>query len=173
VTHEMPVLAVIFAFFLFIEPVVLLGIAAWLTRLFGRDKRSVLALAVRYSYALVPIGLGVWLSHYGFHFLTGLFTFVPVVQNALAALGWPLFGQPRWGLTGLSVNSAHALGYGFLCLGLVGSLLVSYRLAEQDNQKRALGVFAPWATLSVILFATAIWLMSQPMETRGTLLGTG
>ena len=173
VTHEMPVLAVIFAFFLFIEPVVLLGIAAWLTRLFGRDKRSVLTLAVRYSYALVPIGLGVWLSHYGFHFLTGLFTFVPVVQNALAALGWPFFGQPRWGLIGLSVNSAHALGYGFLCLGLVGSLLVSYRLAEQDNQKRALGVFAPWATLSVILFATAIWLMSQPMEMRGTLLGTG
>jgi hypothetical protein len=173
VNHELPVLALIFTVFLFIEPVVLLSLAAYLTRVLGQLRKPIVPLAVRYSYSLAPLGFGVWLSHYSFHFLTGLFTFVPVAQSAFAALGLPVLGQPRWNLTGLSVNSAHALGYGFLCLGLIGSLLVSYRLAEQDNEQRALRVFAPWAALSFTLFAAAIWLMSQPMEMRGTLLGTG
>ena len=42
---------------------------------------------MRYSYGLVPLGFGMWLAHYGFHFLTGLYTIVPVTQSAVASLG--------------------------------------------------------------------------------------
>ncbi len=69
VSHEAPVLGIIFAFFLVLEPVVLLGVAAWLTRVWAGSRRALLPLMVRYTYGLVPLGFGMWLAHYGFHFL--------------------------------------------------------------------------------------------------------
>jgi hypothetical protein len=57
-------------------------------------------------------------------------------------------------------------------LGLLGSLLVSYRLAEEDTTTtRSKRVFALWAGLCVLLWVAALWLMSQPMEMRGTIGG--
>ncbi len=171
VSHEGPVLAVIFGLFLIVEPVLLLGLAGWLTGIWVDNKRAVLPLVVRYSYALVPIGFGIWLAHYSFHFLTGLYTFIPVTQNAVASLGWPALGEPVWTLTGLPRGSVQAMEFGFLGLGLVGSLLVSYRLAQDDSSRHAARVFAIWGGASLILWVAAIWLMSQPMEMRGTILG--
>jgi ferredoxin len=171
IDHEAPVLALIFVLFLILEPVLVIGFGAWLTRASVNKKVSVLATAIRYSYVLVPLGLGIWLAHYSFHFLTGLFTFIPVAQNALVELGSAVLGSPRWTLVGLPQNVAHVFGYGFLGLGLLGSLLVSHRLAEAEHSDHTLRIFATWAVISFALFGAAIWLMSQPMEMRGTLVG--
>ena len=43
----------------------------------GGSELALVPLAARYSYALVPLGLGMWLAHYGFHFFTGILTIVP------------------------------------------------------------------------------------------------
>jgi hypothetical protein len=172
INREAPVLALIFTFFLVLEPILLLGLAAWLTQAWGGEKKGLLAIAVRYSYALVPLGFGVWLAHYGFHFLTGLYTFIPVTQTVVASLGWSVLGQPRWDLVGLPRSAVHAFELGFLVLGLVGSLLVSYRLAAGQSQ-RPIRIFALWSSVALILWVAALWLMSQPMEMRGTLLGGG
>jgi hypothetical protein len=59
---------------------------------------------------------------------------------------------------------------GFLVLGLIGSLMVIYRLAEGEFVSRPLRAFAPWAGVCVILWLSALWLMSQPMQMRGTFL---
>ena len=172
-THKAPVLGVIFGLFLLLEPAVLLGVAAWVTKVWGNVKRSLLQIAVRHSYGLVPLGFGVWLAHYAFHFLTGLFTFIPVTQSAAIDLGWPILGSPRWRLTGFPPNVVHVFEIGFLGLGLVGSLLVNYRLATSEQTGKPLRVFLPWALLSVVLWVAAMWLMAQPMEMRGMLLGSG
>ena len=74
VSSELPVLAVIFGLSLVLEPLILVGVAAVIAKSWGRSQRSLLSLAVRYSFALAPIGFGIWLAHYGFHFLTGLYT---------------------------------------------------------------------------------------------------
>lgn len=171
VSHEAPVLGVLFVVALVVEPIVLLTIPVLLTRASITKSQSPMALLVRYSYALVPLGFGIWLAHYSFHFFTGLLTIVPVFQSAAAELGANFLGTPWWGLTGLPVAPTHAIEFGFIGLGLLGSLLVSYRLAEQDAPDNALRVFLPWATLVVIMSAAAIWLLSQPMEMRGTILG--
>lgn len=171
--REAPVLALIFFLFLVIEPLILIGAAALVTRAITTSKSSVLATAIRYSYALVPLGFGIWLAHYGFHFLTGLFTFIPVAQNAVAELGAPLLGQPRWSLVGLPQNVVRVFEYGFLSLGMVGSLLVSHRLAEAELSNHRRLIFATWALVSFSLWCAAIWLMSQPMEMRGVLLSSG
>ncbi len=172
-SHEFPVLGLIFAFFLVAEPALLLGGAAWVTRALGGSPRAILPTAVRYSYALVPLGFGMWLAHYSFHFFTGLLTFIPVTQSTLADWGVRILGAPRWTYTGLPVRFVQPLEFGFLVLGLAGSLLVAYRLAEEDSADRPMMAFAPWAAVCLLIWISSIWLMLQPMEMRGALMGGG
>ena len=130
-------LGILFTIFLVVEPAILLGGAAWITRAWAGVKRAWLPLMLRYTYSLVPLGFGMWLAHYGFHFFTGLYTIVPVTQNALASLGWPILGDPRWTLLGIPKYIVQPIEFGFLLLGLAGSLLVAWRLAEEDSEEHA------------------------------------
>lgn len=171
VRTEAPVLGLLFTFALVVEPAILLGAAGWLTLRWGGGRGALLPTVVRYSYALIPLGFGVWLSHYGFHFLTGLYTFVPVAQSALAGGGWPVLGEPLWQLAGLPERLVYPVELGLLGLGLLGSLLLAYRLAEEDAAAHPRRVFAAWAGVCLLLWASALWLLSQPMEMRGTFLG--
>jgi ferredoxin len=171
VNHEWPVLAVIFGLFLVCEPLLLIGIAAWLSRVWGGSRKPLVSLAVRYSYSLAPLGFSIWLAHFGFHFLTGLYTFIPVTQAALANLGLAVLGQPQWSLSGLAPNVVQLFEFGFIALGLLGSLLVSYLIAKTEELDHPMRVFILWALLSLIMAGGAFWLVSQPMEMRGVVLG--
>jgi hypothetical protein len=113
-----------------------------------------------------------WLAHYGFHFFTGLYTIVPVMQNTLANLGWPILGDPRWTLVGLPKYVVEPLEFGFLLLGLAGSLSVAWQLAEQDAEDHTFRAFLPWAAVCFLLFAASCWLITQPMDMRAT-MGAG
>jgi hypothetical protein len=170
VHSQAPVLGLLFIVFLIFEPAVLLGGAAWITRAWGGVKRPWLPLVVRYTYSLVPLGFGMWLAHYGFHFFTGLYTIIPVTQNALIDLGWPLLGKPLWTLVGLPKYVVEPLDFGFLMLGMAGSMLVIWHLAEEDNAKQPLRVFTPWAAVCLLLLLASIWLMLQPMDMRATMM---
>jgi hypothetical protein len=170
---ELPVLALIFLVGLVAVPAVLLGLTSWLSQLTrGGDRQNWRAILTRYVYALVPIGFGVWLAHYSFHFLTGFWTFVPVVQSFVADIfGLPLLGTPRWELGPLvPAGWLFPLELGFLGLGWFGSLLVAYRVAAGEAPRHPWWAFLPWAGLLSLLFVAAIWLMGQPMEMRGTFL---
>jgi len=170
IQQEAPILGMLFAIFLVIEPVMLLGGAAAVARAWAGLKSGWLAVAVRYTYSIAPLGFGMWLAHYGYHFFTGLYTIVPVTQNALAELGWPILGDPRWTLVGLPKTVVEPLEFGFLLLGLAGSLLIAWRLAEDDSEEHALRAFSPWAVVCLILFAASVWLMLQPMDMRATMM---
>jgi hypothetical protein len=170
VRQEAPVLGLIFAVGLVVEPLLLIGLATWISRAWSGMKRTPLTVAIRYSYALVPLGFGMWLAHYSFHFLTGILTIIPVTQRAIADLGRPLLGAPLWRLTGLPRNIVQPLELGFLVLGLAGSLLVAYRLAAEDSKERPLRAFSPWAAVCLLLFLASLWLMFQPMEMRATFM---
>lgn len=166
VSRELPVLGLIFGLFLVVEPLVLIGVAVWLTRVWGGSREPIVGVGVRYSYVLAPLGFGIWLAHYGFHFLTGLYTIVPVTQ---AALGW----QPHWGSPGLAPNVVQVVEFGFVFLGLLGSLLVGYSIAATERVDHPSRIFAVWATVALFITAGALWLMSQPMEMRAMSLGAG
>jgi hypothetical protein len=81
-----------------------------------------------------------------------------------------LLGEPRWTLVGLPLRVVQPLEFGFLVLGLIGSLTVTYRLAQDDREDRPVPVFIPWAVLCVVLFVAALWLIGQPMDMRATFL---
>ena len=171
-THEAPVLGTLFVALLVVEPVLLLASAAWLTRRATRRAEPLAAIAVRFAYALVPLGFGVWVAHYTFHLLTGMWTFVPIVQKLATVGGTALLGAPDWSRSGLSKQLVMPLQFGILGLGLLGSLLGASRIAERDAGARARAAFAPWAGLCVLLWLAALWLLAQPMEMRGTFLGS-
>ncbi len=164
-------LGLLFVLALVVEPVVLLVLAALAMRRLSGDPRGLLVLVTRYAGSLVPLGFGIWLAHYAFHFLTGLLTVVPVAQNALLELGVTALGRPRWQMGGLPERFVYPLELGLLGLGLVGSWLVAWRLAERDRPCSPLRPFLPWAVLHLLLAGAAVWLLSQPMEMRGTFLG--
>lgn len=170
IKNEAPILGLLFTVFLVVEPIVLLGCAAAITRAWAGVKRAWLPLILRYTYSLVPLGFGMWLAHYGFHFFTGLYTIIPVTQNAVANLGRPLLGEPRWTLLGIPKYMVQPLEFGFLFLGLAGSLLVAWRLAEEDCEEHVLRAFSPWAVVCLILFLASVWLMTQPMDMRATMM---
>jgi hypothetical protein len=170
VSHQAPVLGLIFAFFLIVEPALLLGLAAWAAKAWSGSGSALLPLAVRYSYGLVPLGFAMWLAHYGFHFLTGLYTLIPVAQNAVASVGLPFLGEPRWRLTGIPVSIVQPLEMGLLVLGLAASLILTHRLAEEDSPEQLYRAFAPWAAVCVLVWCASLWLILQPMDMRGTFL---
>ncbi len=172
---EWPVLALLFAGGLVVAPALLLGLAGWLSwppRRPDGGRPALLSWITRFSYALLPLGFGVWLAHYSFHFLTGFWTLVPVLQSFVSDLaGAPLLGAPRWDLAAvLPASWLYPLELGFLGLGWFGSLLVAYRLAGREVPDRPWRTFLPWAVLLSLIFAAGIWLMGQPMEMRGTFL---
>jgi hypothetical protein len=171
VKNQAAILGIIFVGLLIVAPVILLGAAAWLTRALGGTTVATAPLAARYSYSLVPIGMGTWLAHYSFHFFTGILTVVPVTQSALADLGLRVLGAPRWTWTGLPVGIVRPIELGFLLLGFAGSLLVAHQLSEEDSPVNPMRALAPWAAVCVLVVVVAIWLMFQPMEMRATLMG--
>jgi hypothetical protein len=148
-------------------PLLAVGGAAALSRWWGRLKVGTLEVATRYAYALVPLGLGMWLAHYCFHFLTSYDTAVPVAQRFAEDLGLTWLGRPAWvgdccrPVTGWLLP----LELLFLDVGLLLSLYAGYRLAP------SLKALAPWALLLVLLFAAGVWILFQPMQMRGTLGG--
>lgn len=170
VHSQAPVLGLLFAIFLIIERAVLLGLAAWITRARAGVQRTWLPLIVRYTYSLVPLGFGMWLAHYGFHFFTGLYTIIPMTQNALADLGCSFLGEPRWILVGIPKYVAEPLEFRFLRLGIAGSLTVGWHLAEEDSEEHPIRAFAPWAAVCLLLLLASIWLMVQPMDMRATMM---
>jgi hypothetical protein len=96
---------------------------------------------------------------------------VPVTQAAVAELGWAILGQPQWGAPGLPENVVQLFEFGFITLGLLGSLLVSYSIAATDEVVHPIRVFIPWALLSLLMAGAAVWLMAQPMEMRAVMFG--
>jgi cytochrome c oxidase assembly factor CtaG/ferredoxin len=151
---------------LVVLPLLAVGGAAALSRLWGRLEAGTLEVATRYAYALVPLGFGMWLAHSCFHFLTSYDSAVPVTQRLAVDLGLTGLGESRWGCACCGPVTGWLLPLELLFLdgGLLLSLYTGYRLAP------TLKALAPWALLLLLLFALGVWILFQPMQMRGTLL---
>lgn len=148
-------LLALFVAFLVVEPLFLLGLAAAVSR----GTRSVAATAVRFAPSLVPLAFAIWLAHYFFHFLTGFWTLVPLLRQ---------FWRPdvNWAVPPLVPGETlMPLELGILALGLAGSCLVAREIARMEKT-----VAWPWWVLHALLAASAVWMLTQPMEMRGTFL---
>ena len=170
-TKELPVLTALFSLALVVEPAVLVGGAAFGTRLaVGRDTGMWRTIRT-FSFGLVPLGIGIWAAHYAFHLLTGLWTWIPAVDRVIGGLFGRTMLRPGMLPPGIPDDFVYPLELGLIGLGLLGSLLATRQIAAREFPERGTPAFLPWAGVAVILAAAAVWLMSQPMEMRGTFLG--
>jgi cytochrome c oxidase assembly factor CtaG len=162
---------------LLLLPALMVALAAWLSHWLGRLPWSAPEVATRFAYSLVPLGFGMWLAHYSFHFLGSWDAVVPVIQRFAGQLGLAALGQPEW-TCACCRPVAHwlpRLEILFLDVGLLLSLYTGYRIAltQAERATQAVRIFAPWAVLVVLLFAAGVWIVLQPMQMRGTLLAAG
>lgn len=155
-------------------PALLVAVAAKTSAFLSDSGRGVIQEGTRYAYSLIPIGFGMWAAHYLFHFLVGGLTIVPLAQEFLSFLGLSFQGSPAWALGPLVPEQLLLpIELFFLELGLLVSLVVAYKIAQRETGPgaRALRASAPWAVLALLLSVTGVWLLLQPMEMRGTVLG--
>jgi cytochrome c oxidase assembly factor CtaG len=175
IRHGFLTTAVFYVLALVVVPLLVVGAAAALSRRWGRLEASTLDVAVRYAYALVPLGFGMWLAHYSFHLLTSYDAAAPTVQRFLCDHGCTTLGEPSW--VGACCRPVAKwlprLEILFLELGMLLSLYVGWRLslARSPRMRQALMALLPWAVLIVFLFAAGVWIVFQPMQMRGTLEG--
>jgi hypothetical protein len=159
---------------LVVLPLVTVGGSATLSRRWGRLPGTWLSVATRYSFTLAPLGFGMWLAHYSFHFLTSYDTAVPTAQRFAIDRGWTLLGEPVWLGSCCRVAAGWLLRLEVLVLevGMLLSLYIGWRLslARCPGLRQALKALLPWAVLVVLLFAAGVWIVFQPMQMRGTLL---
>jgi cytochrome c oxidase assembly factor CtaG len=150
---------------LVVVPLGLTALAAELSRHWGRWSAGTLEVATRCTYALVPLGFGMWLAHYSFHFLTGYDAALPVTTRFAADLGLTALGGPVWNCDCCRplVPWLLPLEIVFLDLGLLLSLYAGFRVTPN------LKALIPWAVLMGLLFGVGLWILFQPMQMRGTL----
>jgi hypothetical protein len=164
-------------------PALLVALAARASAVLSRSEDTLVEVGTRYAYSLMPVGFGMWVAHYLYHFLVGGLTIIPATQEYLADLGLTWTGGPADpGFAGAS-SPAWTLGpllpegwllpleLFFLEMGFLVSLVVAFRIGQREAGKRALRAALPWWALILLLSAAGIWLLLQPMEMRGTLMG--
>ncbi|MBE7513583.1 MAG: hypothetical protein HS103_12320 [Anaerolineales bacterium] len=131
----------------------------------GRRWRNTFAA---FAPTFIPFGLGVWAAHYGFHFLIGAQTIIPVFQNFLVDHRIMLLGEPNWAVGALFRLEQIAVIQG---VALVGGYLVSMALSRRVALKlfgrRGLLAWLPYALLFLGMLIAALAILGQPMEMRG------
>jgi len=170
---EFIVLGLIFIGGGIIAPLILTLAAAQLSHVFTRNpkKHSLRHVAASFAPAFVPIGLGIWIAHYGFHFLTGIWTFIPVTQFFLIDHGITILGsRPDWTLSGVQdFDLITALQIAVLVGGFLWSMIVAQAAAARLYGRQATQALLPWALLLVLIMYLAISVFSLEMEMRGTI----
>jgi ferredoxin len=159
---------------LIVVPLLAVGVAAWLSRLWGRLDGGTVRVATRFAYSLMPLGFAMWVAHYSFHFMTSYDTVVPTTQRFVADLGTYL-GEPEWVCDCCRPATPWLLTLEILVLqiGLLLSLYTGFRIARSQTSSLSQGVKAltPWLLLIALLFAAGVWILFQPMQMRGTMPG--
>lgn len=170
---ELIVLGLIFLVGGLLLPVALVVLAAQFTRQITgtQAKYSRRDTVAAFAPSFIPIGLGVWIAHYGFHFLIGIFTVIPAFQAFLIDHRITVLGStPSWGLTGLDANAITLIQVVALLGGFLWSMVIAQRTALRLYRRQATVGLLAWAMLFLVITGIALWIFSQPMEMRGTIL---
>ena len=150
-------------------PALLLFLATTASRRLAGDDLPARQILLRMAYGLVPLGFGMWLAHYAFHFLAGGLTLIPTLHRVAIDLGIA-GGTPDWTMAAL-VPADWLLPLELVVLeaGLLGSLVLLHYISRAafGSRRAARKGFLPWATLALGLGVLGGWIMTQPMDMRG------
>lgn len=156
-------LLLIFAVGNLLLPIFCAVLVGQLGRLFVGDARPLRDTVASFAPTFVPLGFGIWIAHYSFHFFIAPLTVIPILQEFWGGVGdWA-----RWG-GGLDTNIIGLLQVIALLGGFLWSVVIAQRIALRLYGRRAFLGFLPWVTLLLALMLSAWGLFTMPMEMRGT-----
>jgi hypothetical protein len=166
----LPVTTVLFFFILTLIPLLLVCGSVAAGRSVAGIKVSTPELIRHFSFALVPLAVGMWAAHFSFHFLTGWKSVWPVFQRVLGDWGIAVAGQHPLFLYGLQFRvDLVQIQTLLLDIGLLATLYLGWRVARLYAPKLRLAfrVVTPWSTVAVSLYFFGVWTCLQPMQMRG------
>lgn len=135
----------------------------------GRDFKRI---ADGYAAGFIPIGMAIWIAHYGFHLAIGGAAIIPVFQSFLLDHGITILGtQPNWALSFLLPQDwIFPLQVVSLLGGFIASLFILSKIAlkRQAVPQTAFRELLPWAIVIVLMAIAALSIFNLPMEMRGT-----
>lgn len=119
---------------------------------------------------LAPMGFGLWSAHWVAHLGVGLPLLGPVLQR-WAAEEWGWGGA--MGFTALPLSFRETLPVLQVLLldaGFLATLWLMWTVSGRWTSRSGSRwrAFLPWAVLALVLQGTALWMLLQPMATRGT-----
>lgn len=121
------------------------------------------------AMALAPLGFGMWLAHFVFHFFTAALTPIPVFHRMAIDAGLAT-GVPVWNVVSWAFYELPGLELLLLDAGLLLTLYLLWRISSQSAPQNKMKAFLPWGVLASALYAAGVWIIFQPMEMRGTFL---
>jgi cytochrome c oxidase assembly factor CtaG/polyferredoxin len=165
-------LAIFFGLTVCVIPALLIAGCTWISHRLGSVANPRYEMANRFVMTLAPLGASIWLAHLGFHLFVGSHTFIPALQRLFTDFHFPIFGSPFWNIQSWALPELLDWEFLALDLGLLVTLYSMWRVARDIGQSsnRIFLIFLPWSILALGLFASAIWIIFQPMEMRGTLM---
>jgi len=131
----------------------------------GGRVRATEAVA-RLVMDLWPLGVAMWLVHFGFHLVTGWRSALPPLQRAADDLGLDL-GAPQWAANCCANTPAWLVPSMLVALG--GALALSMQLLWLRARGHGFVAFLPGLIVAVAWWALAAWIVLQPMQMRGLL----
>jgi polyferredoxin len=176
ISSEAGLLGIIFSLGDLLIPISIMLAAAWISaRVSGKAGAGALkAFTARYAPAFIPLGFGVWLAHYGFHFAIGGLSIIPVFQSFLLDHGLQVLGgQPNWELSMILPTAwIFPMQVTAILAGFTAALYALARTAlrEVEAPMRALGELLPWALIITLVVYLSLAVFNLPMEMRGTRL---
>lgn len=167
-----PVVTLFYGFALIIIPMILAVLVTKLSMQWGRLREGWKNGFSQFAISLAPLGFGMWLAHFVFHLFTGSHTFIPAFQRVLSDIGWPLFGPPHWSIRSWAFPSLLGMELLLLDLGFLIALFTAWKRAGlYPAETSRLGAFLPWGLLLLLLYLIGMWILFQPMDMRGTMMG--
>jgi ferredoxin len=153
-------------------PLLLVTVAAAWTKRWAGDDRSLTAIASRWSFALVPVGFGMWIAHHLMHFLMTGGTLLPVIAARFTDPSTTVPNRHNMVMASL-VPEAWVQPITLIALevGMLASVYVAYRIGvrEYGRSAKTLLIALPWMLIAIGLAAVGAWLLVQPMQMRGML----
>ncbi len=167
-------LLALFALATILLPAVLVWGLGNLSAAISGNRHQAQQTAARYAPAFVPMGVGVWVAHYGFHFAIGALTVVPAAQAFLLDHSVQIARTPNWSMGPiLPTDWIFPLQVAALAIGFLAGVGVLARagLRSQPEPIRALAEILPWAIALALLAVAGLWVFNLPMQPRGGPVG--
>jgi polyferredoxin len=140
--------------FLAITLVVLPGLfwlASSVSRAISKERISIWHLAVRYAYALIPLGLSAWIAFsFGFVLVNGSYA-ISTLSDPFG-WGWNLLGTADFAWSPLDPSIIAVLQIGALVTGLVMGLNIAYHAARRAQPDGA-SVIQPLLPIAAFMVA--------------------